>query len=888
MSRAYPSFDSSPYRVGERVRTERWWYSDGIWLDQASSGASVGFAWTQWLADRGVQVSDGELGGDYGQALYRAARQQVGDDPDVDGGARIDAAAEVLKSRGLVAECYSFSTFEPVLDALLERGPVVAGVIWHQSMSQPADTAGWALCRLEPESPVSGGHAVVLNGISLDLTIDGVKGFVRFKNSWGRRWGDGGHAMISIDDLRATLTVDESLLPIPAAEALRSGLRPDVATDGLPYGPSEVRFEQSAIGSDLWTRRDTVGMAAYAEAIARGIQHPETKPPLTIGIKGPWGAGKTSLMRMIRDRLEWPGLDGSSDELRAIHLTKQTAKRVAAPSKGSPPQGPEDLREVTNAAVLKKIRAGDSHEAIRQRAGSNGIPVKLRAELGAAGASTPRDENRWRPTVWFNPWMYQTGEQVWAGLAYEIITQVTERMSRGEQEHFWLHLNLKRVDEQAVRRKIYGLVLNRGVRWMISGLGVLLAGIVVLALGYVGWPGVLLTALGPATALAGIGVSAWTVLGSKASAGLSELIQPATGMGRVVGQQMATAYEEVVENPDYRTQSGLLYLVHSDIQRVLDLVATPERPLVIFVDDLDRCSPGTVVQVIEAINVFVAGAYPNSIFVIAMEPEMVAAHVEAVYGDLVQKLEQTSGTTTQAFDLGWRFLEKIVQLPLALPAMEPARTTALFESLFPSEVAPAVTPENAPSDVGDGRAVEEALEGASLSAAVGIAGDLPPDAATRDAVRRVIERRLTIEEPEVQEVILYAARFLRRNPREIKRFVNLFRFFTMIYAERRLENLPTPASLHEVAKLAVVGIRWPGLLSALAMPVGGDGERTVFEYLESPPQTSARGAAKDAALKRTLKSAGLSQATTARLMTPELKEFLTSEPKVGAGVRGYL
>ena len=94
--------------------------------------------------------------------------------------------------------------------------------------------------------------------------------------------------------------------------------------------------------------------------------------------------------------------------------------------------------------------------------------------------------------------MYQTGEQVWAGLAHEIITQITERMSRGEQEHFWLHLNLKRVDEQAVRRKIYALLLNRVVPYAIAGLFALAAGLLLLALGGAGWLGKALTALGPA------------------------------------------------------------------------------------------------------------------------------------------------------------------------------------------------------------------------------------------------------------------------------------------------------------------------------------------------------------------------------------------------------
>ena len=53
----YPGFESSPYVAQGTGRRERWWYSDGIWLNQGETGDVVGFAWTHWLADRGEAVS---------------------------------------------------------------------------------------------------------------------------------------------------------------------------------------------------------------------------------------------------------------------------------------------------------------------------------------------------------------------------------------------------------------------------------------------------------------------------------------------------------------------------------------------------------------------------------------------------------------------------------------------------------------------------------------------------------------------------------------------------------------------------------------------------------------------------------------------------------------
>src|SRR5512144_68018 len=80
-------------------------------------------------------------------------------------------------------------------------------------------------------------------------------------------------------------------------------------------------------------------------------------------------------------------------------------------------------------------------------------PYVLRAEPRASGA--------WRPTVWFNPWMYQSGEQIWAGLANEVICQLTGRMHPVEREAFWLELNLRRVDGDVIRRRIHAALLGR-------------------------------------------------------------------------------------------------------------------------------------------------------------------------------------------------------------------------------------------------------------------------------------------------------------------------------------------------------------------------------------------------------------------------------------------
>jgi hypothetical protein len=493
--------------------------------------------------------------------------------------------------------------------------------------------------------------------------------------------------------------------------------------------------------------------------------------------------------------------------------------------------------------------------------------------------------------------MYQTGEQVWAGLAHEIIKQTTDRMSWVDRERFWLELNLRRIDEQAVRRKVYGLVVDRVLPTAVGGVFLAIAG-VLLWVFRGGWLGGALALGGPGAVGLYTALQAVKVLRSNVTGGLSSLITPATELQRFAGVQLKGAYSELVDAPDYRRQAGTFNLIHEDVARVVDLIASPERPLVVFVDDLDRCAPSTVVQLIEAVNLFIAGQYPNVVFVIAMEPEMVAAHIEAAYADLVKRLADLNGSQGRPSDLGWKFLEKIVHLPLALPTMEPGVKKEFYESLFqPPPEAPGLRDEIASE--AQIQAEEHKLSAVPLSDVVQLASERPrqpqqevPDVALTEALRRTVERRLTSGDPEVKEVIQYATLYLDPNPREIKRFVRVFRFYVMIYMERRLRGLPGPASLKEVAKLGVLAIRWPGLMACLGRSGGTDG-RAIFDILEQPPRATRRRNEGQATADRRVLRDALTRATVTkpmrdRLLDRELCEFMKSAPMLGAASRGYL
>jgi KAP family P-loop domain len=274
---------------------------------------------------------------------------------------------------------------------------------------------------------------------------------------------------------------------------------------------------------------------------------------------------------------------------------------------------------------------------------------------------------------------------------------------------------------------------------------------------------------------------------------------------------------------------------------------------------------------------------------------MVAAHIETAYADLIAKLEASRGPGAQSQVLGWQFLEKFIQLPLTLPEMQGDRmrrfVDTMFEKVFPSGRAgerargSAKDSEAGRSEVDGQRAAarnaaRQMLANGTLGSTVKLAGAAEPGSAFGEAALDAAGLQLTLEDPGLRSAVSYAARFLKPNPREIKRFVNVFRFFVMITTARRVANLAAPDDVTVLAKLGVLSTRWPAVAGDLVRPVSVGDERTVFELLEDPP------AGED--LARAFADAELSEVSSRRLLGAEFRRFMCEPPMIGPQARDWL
>jgi hypothetical protein len=119
--------------------------------------------------------------------------------------------------------------------------------------------------------------------------------------------------------------------------------------------------------------------------------------------------------------------------------------------------------------------------------------------------------------------------------------------------------------------------------------------------------------------------------------------------------------ESVVEEPTlqgFRDEFGKLMQELPEIQRV-----------VVLVDDLDRCLPGTVVATLEAVKLFLS--VPKMAFVLAADRRTVSLAIATQYEP-----------SPQAAEMGRQYLEKIVQIPVRVPALGRAETEAYLALLM--------------------------------------------------------------------------------------------------------------------------------------------------------------------------------------------------------------
>ena len=212
---------------------------------------------------------------------------------------------------------------------------------------------------------------------------------------------------------------------------------------------------------------------------------------------------------------------------------------------------------------------------------------------------------------------------------------------------------------------------------------------------------------------------------------------------------------------------------------------TGER-LVVFIDELDRCTPDTVLDIFEAIRLFLY--VPGTTFIIGADERLVSYAVKSKYKDI----------PGHDIDISKEYLEKLVQYPVKIP------------QLNESEVKQYITCLLLQNEELDMQKVADALPKLHIN-----------EEFTIDTVKTVTGTEPTESVKDAfdlsNQIYSALATLMKGNPRHCKRFFNTL-MMRIALAERRDIKLQKKV----LAKLMLAEYYKPSFIEALMKPEGNE------------------------------------------------------------------
>lgn len=190
-------------------RSYTWSVDD--WFDQGQEGACVGFAFAHDLVAR-PQTVEGVSNSYAREKIYWEAQKidywsggaYPGASPRYEG-TSVLAGAQVCTREGFFDSYYWALSLEEFARGIAYFGPSVIGVDWYTGMFN-TDANGF----IHPIGNIAGGHAILVSAIKIVYKakvpwktrtwqdVDWDSSYITLHNSWGKDWGQGGTAKLTL------------------------------------------------------------------------------------------------------------------------------------------------------------------------------------------------------------------------------------------------------------------------------------------------------------------------------------------------------------------------------------------------------------------------------------------------------------------------------------------------------------------------------------------------------------------------------------------------------------------------------------------------------------------------------------------------------------------
>ncbi|NQT98158.1 MAG: hypothetical protein HQ562_10495 [Candidatus Marinimicrobia bacterium] len=552
--------------------------------------------------------------------------------------------------------------------------------------------------------------------------------------------------------------------------------------------PDEKIYKPAAFHTDRAATEDRLGLKGYANALARFILHPQTRPPLTIGIHGPWGKGKSSFMKLVDIALVKFVNNKHNTLIQELTLLEKEIEETKVEVERTPSEDNTNLKSLLQA---KKNHHEQLWGQMRKIAEKEVLAVD------------------------FNAWQYEDAKQIWAGLASVVSQRLEQALSLWSR--IWLHVNYAWYSRKSELVFYFSLliivVLLAGILFFVeitpSANSNLVNDVINEDISEIA-----------NNELPGIG-NFWRILLPSGSLFLAFCLT----VWRIfkVAQPVSERVRNYIQLPSYREQMGFQHQVMKDLKFVYTYLkkGRPNCKVIVFIDDLDRCSEEKIMEILQAINL-ILGSSEFFVF-LGMDTEMIHRAIRSHYSH-----DESDEDFLKYFPAN--YLRKILQLSFHLPETPSEKRFEFVETLFSTD---AKRKTDGETDKDEKPAGSEESE--SESSDTSLAFDLNHLQPVEWGPLAEVE-----DTPEELEAFGDYQEYLQDNPREIKRLVNVHRLVKILL---QLEHQAGPWSKDRQRKLVkwlIFCSNWSFLVDdLLAMLKDVDASEncleTLAKQLKTPP-----------------------------------------------------
>ena len=666
--------------------------------------------------------------------------------------------------------------------------------------------------------------------------------------------------------------------------------------------PSAPRLDQVAgYSSDDIGTVDRLGVARDVNTLAALLASHKARPPLSVGLFGAWGSGKTFFMRQLERRIASLAAAAKTAEggspprdsyfcSRVVQITFNAwhyidsnlwASLVTRVFEGldeylsaDPDSVGGEYRELLARLETSRVLLRQAEQA-RDAAGA----ALERAEERRDNSRDNRDGRTVREVVRHHPELASAADELADTLGLdEALTSLGEirqatrdlRHLRGRIRRCWRTLGSK--STAWTRGRLVAVLIAAGVlvvfafAWLFAHgepVAATVSFVVSVLTGAMALSSALLKRAKEALRAAVQVLEADDPAMVDAQRAVDEeaervrrLEQDVEALRRIGTSTLYGFISQRYASPDYQQHLGIVALVQRDFQALSELlVGQPGGDqsavlpkidrIILYVDDLDRCPPETVVQVLRAVHLLLA--FPLFVVVVGVDSRWLERSLRRQYADLLALADEEpdSGEVADYWaSTPQNYLEKIFQISYWLPPMDARGYSALIRGMLEEPSIPAGTVSDEPStamgeafleppEPGSNPRTSESLLKEPHPRPNGPASQQPePYPQTSDI--DLTPQTLLIRDEERDFIESLAP--VISTPRAAKRLINLYRLLKVSLDADMVPLLDgeggTPGQHRVALLLLAITVGFPGQAVTVLRALRGTGARTWPAFVE--------------------------------------------------------